>query len=817
MLHIRVKPAYFILLCLCLVAQSPAIAAERKVQPGNPIVFALSKAQKKLLLGDSIGCYFAAKQERKILTRIKRGDLRDKNFTLQPLTLSNLRYQLKLARQAYSRSSTSLRRAQLRLVSYQIELLARCNSWEGPNPPTPTAIPVATPTSAPTATATSTPAGIGAVADLDNTPLATATATRTRTATPSPTASRTATPSATASRTATPTRTATATATRTPTSTPTRTATPTSTASRTPTITPTPGTGGPSSVPGIVPLTSQCQDGEDNDLDGLVDLADGGCTNGADKYEDDSVGPDGFTQFTPSANTQIIYVSNSQGNDNWSGLSQSQPKKSIQAGINAARYGFPDWVLLKAGDVWDTTSTISVNARGISNSEMFRIGRYGTGARPLIRAGFGPSGFPVGGFFMNGGNDRYIAINGIEIVGAAWNGANGDPSESISDPVGIVALDANDMLIEDVAIHNLKMGIVFHALVPEGNTVLQSLKLRRNSIFNHYKVGESSRAAGAYIGNTNGVLIEENFFDQNGYNFAAGSYSTIFQRNLYLQNDNQNVQQRANIHARSGSEIQQRSGGIAHNNTFLNNMGYGLAFNRGSPGLPQPILPEAIRYNVTIDSQNIAIYPNSSSFPERGVGLHLLTDNVLVYSNILKDRTSACNSNGHVSAIEVSQNASNNIIFNNKIYNWWHPSVPFAKAIWLQNGTLNNLVVNNEIQMPNGGLVVQYSPSAAATFYGNRYFSALSTPFDGPQGFINYSSWLGLSGEQNSTNTPISYPAPNRNAATYMAHLAALGLTTQPQTLEGFLLELRQQRQGNWKPELTADAFNNYIRQGFGW
>jgi hypothetical protein len=177
-----------------------------------------------------------------------------------------------------------------------------------------------------------------------------------------------------------------------------------------------------------------------------------------------------------------------------------------------------------------------------------------------------------------------------------------------------------------------------------------------------------------------------------------------------------------------------------------------------------------------------------------------------------------------MSGIEVKSNANRNLLYNNIVYNWWHPSAPESKAIWLQDGTQNNFLINNELQMPNGGILIQRGnvPGGAypsASFQGNRYHSPLGTPFGIPSlpaGLINFGAWLAHSGEQGAQNDPIPYPAPGRNAATYMSYLASLGIVTQPHTLEGLLLEMKQQRQGYWRPELTASAFNNYIRAGFG-
>lgn len=62
---------------------------------------------------------------------------------------------------------------------------------------------------------------------------------------------------------------------------------------------------------------------------------------------------DGWTNITASADSRIIYVSNSTGNDANAGLSSSAPLRTIAAAIAKTRNGFADWVRLKRGDVFN--------------------------------------------------------------------------------------------------------------------------------------------------------------------------------------------------------------------------------------------------------------------------------------------------------------------------------------------------------------------------------------------------------------------------------------------------------------------------------
>ena len=104
---------------------------------------------------------------------------------------------------------------------------------------------------------------------------------------------------------------------------------------------------------------TECNDGIDNDGDGLTDWQlDLGCTGPGDNSEggNNNVLEDGWTVFEPATDTRIIYVSSSEGDDSWSGLAPSWdgtdgPKATVPAAIELLEDGQPDWLLFKRGDV----------------------------------------------------------------------------------------------------------------------------------------------------------------------------------------------------------------------------------------------------------------------------------------------------------------------------------------------------------------------------------------------------------------------------------------------------------------------------------
>src|SRR5262249_55910785 len=105
------------------------------------------------------------------------------------------------------------------------------------------------------------------------------------------------------------------------------------------------------------------------------------------------VDENGWTVFSPSADTRIVYVSSSTGKDTNTGLSPNAPVKTIAKALSRVRHGRPDWLLLKRGDVWTNEVFGYPKLAGRSASEPMLISSYGSGARPLLKTGSDGVGF----------------------------------------------------------------------------------------------------------------------------------------------------------------------------------------------------------------------------------------------------------------------------------------------------------------------------------------------------------------------------------------------------------------------------------------
>ena len=89
----------------------------------------------------------------------------------------------------------------------------------------------------------------------------------------------------------------------------------------------------------------------------------------------------GWTSFTASADTRVIYVSSSAGSDGNNGLSPDAPVKTIAKAKSLMRDNMPDWMLLKRGDVFANQSFGDWTLRGRSESERMVLGAVGEGVQ----------------------------------------------------------------------------------------------------------------------------------------------------------------------------------------------------------------------------------------------------------------------------------------------------------------------------------------------------------------------------------------------------------------------------------------------------
>lgn len=497
----------------------------------------------------------------------------------------------------------------------------------------------------------------------------------------------------------------------------------------------------------------------------------------------------GWTPLVPSPDSLIVYVSSSTGDDLNSGFSPAQAKRTVAAACVLLRDGFPDWVLLKRGDVWSEAFPQWTKS-GRRGAEPMVIGSYGVGARPLLNTGSGTGFFTV----ADPGPKAHLAITDIHLCA--------DRNAGESPDAGLTILSHwSDVLIENCMIERYAANIVIQE-VSTGRP--SNIRVRRCVIVDAFRAGDA-HSQGIFAGAIDGLLVEECIFDNNGWRRGvSGAQANIFNHNMYLHESCTAVVVRGNISARgSATGILQRCGGISEGNLLLQNP---VAIFFGTTDQPGITARGAVRNNVILDARDIA------SDSPRGFGIWLgAACRSDVYGNIVAHQHSG---SANVNAFTLEGDMVSVPVYQNFVYDWTVPNGTTGTAFTMNLSTAHGVTfADNVLQQPRGGFLIEMTGQPAADsgplFGRNTYFTANNPPNQFYYG-TDYPGWIQRSAESWSTLTVPNFPAPERTIETYMG---SLGLTS---SVDAFLVHARAQERNTWDPSFEAGTVNGYIRQGFG-
>ncbi len=258
---------------------------------------------------------------------------------------------------------------------------------------------------------------------------------------------------------------------------------------------------------------------------------------------------------------------------------------------------------------------------------------------------------------------------------------------------------------------------------------------------------------------TNNLLVQENVLDNNGWNATvSGAGATVFNHNLYLTTENGPVTIVGNIDSNGSSGDQFRSGGTITDNAFIRDP-YGHNI-----GQPYNGLQTLVNNNVHIEQMDNTVNGGAvvstdtiNTIAGSNLGTATYSGNIIVHS-------STPNTNG--GGIDIDSTQVDSVLSNNIACNWMQAGgAPSGVLIWNQSGS--------------------------STLTGNY--------------------------QDVSDCDHNNYPSPDLTVGTYDNSLKtgscggnAVGTTAN------FICKARQQSKANWSNALMADAFNTYIRTGFG-
>ena len=503
---------------------------------------------------------------------------------------------------------------------------------------------------------------------------------------------------------------------------------------------------------------------------------------------------EGFTVFTPSTDTRTVYVSSSQGSDAFDGLSPQTPKRTIAAAKPLMRHGFPDWMLLRRGDVFtEVIGQWRTSGRSVLEPQL--ISSYGESTeRPRLDTGVAVA------LVTHGGAGSPPRIDHVALVGLHFVAHT---HKNTGTPYGITLHQpSRDFLIEDCKLERYTTGIIVQAIGGRH----EDIRIRRSIVIDCYDASGQGNPQGIYAALTDGLLIEECTIDHNGWNEdIPGAEADVFSHNIYMDTNTSGVVLRGNLITRGASHgAQMRSGGLAIGNLFVQNT-ISLMMAGGSG--PQVESAHAIA-NVFEDCRNLG------TNHLRGWGIDF---NDVVGGSIRHNLFANNPDAGFPLPFMLDGNGfgggvHNVLVEQNTVWDW-------GGAVYFTGNSsrLTNIVFRwNDLQDAEDvdGLVDHQSPSNVSQISSsnNRFYDAASPSNEWMQAgpaFQTVWQWKNAIGDRTSRKERATYLDPWRTVEDYAAFR---GLAPN---LDAFLEPFRNRPAGLWERDWSARGVNGWLLQGY--
>jgi len=543
----------------------------------------------------------------------------------------------------------------------------------------------------------------------------------------------------------------------------------------------------------------------------------------------------GWSIITPSEDSRLIYVSSSLGDDETAvfyaprdisdienpGL--IKPFKTIEAAHANTREGYPDWILLHRGDVWEVHEKIQLNT-GRSATERSVITSYGSGEqRPMIKSDANET-------FRIWSYRRYIAITGL-----AFYAYKRDPlSENfsgwgqVSESTAIRLYSPENSVMGTVLLENNDFNFFSKGVSINGGGDVLDVVIRRNTIRNSYS--ESSHSQGIYAIHAS-VLLEENIFDHNGWykkqvgtgnekdegqgtmfnhnTYFAKSFKTKFIRNIFLRSSSIHNKWTASSDLDSNIDSIKSHDLLMEDNVYVGGeIGISAGGNRDYDTGP--------RWKDITIINNVMLAIGRDQPTNRTLGWNIDAndwDGGLICGNYILHNDNSMVTNLY--GIRLDGHSNDVVISKNTIHGLISPN-PNSRvgAISVDADTKTNIRISgNNIQLVNSNMRVLIADQIdSVVFEENKYFSDLDSAewFHSRGVSYDIDTWRPVSGDTNSTIGKDSFLEPKRTFETY---LSSIGLA---QSIDDFMEQAVNQSKDNWNPDFTAQAVLAYIRQAYG-
>jgi len=464
---------------------------------------------------------------------------------------------------------------------------------------------------------------------------------------------------------------------------------------------------------------------------------------------------DGWTVLTPSPDSRMIYVSSSSGLDTNDGLTPATPKATIEAGLLLLRNQQPDWLMLKCGDTFATTTSWRIDRTGgpAADRKMV-ITSYGSGARPLLRNGRMWYGSSTKGL-------THFAMVGLDFYASYRDPSSPDYQQGGSAPFAVqflvgdaAATGSDDWLFENNRFRHFTSNVQLY-----GNQGTAGVQTAVNGITFRRNVVANAEEFGLQLAYSSNAAIEENVFDRNGW-----EHRTVQLHNVYVTGAT-NMTIRNNLFSRGGNMSLKLSGNkqsSVTDFTIEDNV-----FHRGMVGMGHASLDGSWNTQTAYSH-------------ERGV----------VRNNVM---------------MKVGKTLPYN--------------ATSTQAIGFNIGNLNDVLFESNIfahndEILSGGWIFAFADpaierSANITARNNTVWNWLSTQHNATGSYmLNYASVANFVQDNNLTED-LSYNDPSRTLGSYNATLGG------PADEDAFIDRASSMQKGDWDDRYSAAKFNEYMRAGF--
>lgn len=555
----------------------------------------------------------------------------------------------------------------------------------------------------------------------------------------------------------------------------------------------------------------------------------------------DIASPSGWTTFLETSpfgegssfagsGTRKVYVSSSAGSDSNPGT-LSSPVATIAHGITLIRSGHDDWLLLKCGDTFlddFVPHNASYSGSGMVVSPAWTVtgnhtvsgvvlfASYGVGAPPHIKVTGSNATGDAYWQFENTGTANSVAWVNWKYDAYTRNPA--DPGWTPADAslnYGCFAwlTTSTNLLFEDNEINFFAGGISKAFGNSPFNQIWSGVVIRRNLIQSNYLL--NAEAQGFFVAGADTLLlIEENYFNSNGYLASAGMPpNNAFvpkNHNIYMDSsvDGSTVIIRNNIFTGEMGGLQIRGGGEVYNNYHVRNAIIGAAAGKlvtwhydviqelidvpsGSTAGTGPQLNPCVSGSA-IDNIIVSNETSSSGFglqvggPSNSIGGGAITGNF--------------NGTSTVSNVDSASNTNN--AWPNNIFVGGNALIPANTFVTGQNFSAQN---PGTVTFNNATTGTATGTGFSQVNHGQNVSNCII--FDQVGGIQDNGTSSVLT--NNDANGSGTYPDPTRSAGSYDL------LQGGPGTTDNFLAVCGQQHKQGWNPAYTAAKINNYIRGGF--